>query len=139
MIQVAAIRKLYEVQAARHAIGCRRLGRALTLGEKILFSHLAEPESAEFDRRKSFLALHPDRVAMQDATAQMALLQFMTAGRDEVALPSTVHCDHLIRAYVGAEADLNNSNVENAEVFSFLRSVSERLSLIHISEPTRPY
>ena len=126
MIQVAAIRKLYEAQAARHAIGRRRLGRALTLGEKILFSHLAEPESAEFDRRKSFLALHPDRVAMQDATAQMALLQFMTAGRDEVALPSTVHCDHLIRAYVGAEADLNNSNVENAEVFSFLRSVSER-------------
>ncbi|MEY3212780.1 MAG: hypothetical protein RIT28_3261 [Pseudomonadota bacterium] len=126
MIQVAAIRKLYEAQAARHAIGRRRLGRALTLGEKILFSHLAEPESAEFERRKSFLALHPDRVAMQDATAQMALLQFMTAGRDEVALPSTVHCDHLIRAYVGAEADLNSSNVENAEVFSFLRSVSER-------------
>ena len=129
MLDVSAIRRLYESQAARHEIGRRRLGRALTLGEKILFSHLDDPEGADFERKKSFLDLRVDRVAMQDATAQMALLQFMVAGREEVAVPSTVHCDHLIRAHQGAESDLGVANSENSEVYAFLRSVSERYGL----------
>ena len=128
MIDVGAIERLYQTQAARHAIGRERLGRDLTLGEKILFTHLADPQ-APFERRKSFLDLNPDRVAMQDATAQMALLQFMVADRAEVALPSTVHCDHLIRAYTGADEDLAVANDENAEVYDFLRSVSAKHGL----------
>ena len=129
MLNTDAVRKLYSSQAERHAIGRRRLGRALTLGEKILFSHLDDAEGAEFDRKKSFLDLRPDRVAMQDATAQMALLQFMVAGKDEVALPSTVHCDHLIRAHKGSDNDLGVANDENREVYDFLHSVSQRYGL----------
>ncbi len=128
MIDVSAIERLYQTQAGRHAIGRERLGRDLTLGEKILFTHLTDPQ-APFERRKSFLDLNPDRVAMQDATAQMALLQFMVADRAEVALPSTVHCDHLIRAYTGADEDLAVANDENAEVYDFLRSVSAKHGL----------
>ena len=128
-LSLAAVKALYASQAARHAIARRRLGRALTLGEKILFSHLVDPEGAAFERRKSFLELRPDRVAMQDATAQMALLQFMTAGKDEVALPSTVHCDHLITAHAGAATDLGTANSENAEVYAFLQSVSARYGI----------
>jgi aconitate hydratase len=123
-----AVAALYATQAARHAHARARLGRALTLGEKILFTHLINPD-APFERRKSFLDLRPDRVAMQDATAQMALLQFMTAGKDEVALPSTVHCDHLITAYQGANSDLAVANAENSEVYAFLQSVSARYGL----------
>ena len=129
MIDVAAIEKVYARAAERAAIGRRRLGRGLTLGEKILFNHLVDPENAAFERKKSFLDLNPDRVAMQDATAQMALLQFMVAGRAEVALPSTVHCDHLIRAHVGADADLDIANNENSEVYEFLRTVSAKHGL----------
>lgn len=129
MIDVAAIEKVYARAAERAAIGRRRLGRGLTLGEKILFNHLVDPENAAFERKKSFLDLNPDRVAMQDATAQMALLQFMVAGRAEVALPSTVHCDHLIRAHVGADADLDIANDENSEVYEFLRTVSAKHGL----------
>jgi aconitate hydratase len=129
MLNTDAVRKLYSSQAERHAIGRRRMGRALTLGEKILFSHLDDAEGAEFDRKKSFLDLRPDRVAMQDATAQMALLQFMVAGKEEVALPSTVHCDHLIRAHMGSDNDLGVANDENREVYDFLHSVSQRYGL----------
>ena len=128
-LSVGAIAKLYARSAERSAIGRRRLGRALTLGEKILFNHLVDPEDQAFSRRESFLDLTPDRVAMQDATAQMALLQFMVAGKDEVALPSTVHCDHLVRAYEGANSDLAVANVENNEVYAFLGSVSARYGL----------
>ena len=128
-LSLAAVQALYAGQAARHATGRRRLGRALTLGEKILFSHLIDAEGAPFERRKSFLELRPDRVAMQDATAQMALLQFRTAGKDEVALPSTVHCDHLITAHAGADKDLGTANSENAEVYAFLQSVSARYGI----------
>ena len=127
-LRVEAVAALYATQAARHALGRARLGRALTLGEKILFTHLINPDQP-FERRKSFLDLRPDRVAMQDATAQMALLQFMTAGKDEVALPSTVHCDHLITAYQGANSDLAVANAENSEVYAFLQSVSARYGL----------
>ena len=129
MLALNAIQKLYASQAARHAIARRRLGRGLTLGEKILFSHLYDPENQAFERKKSFLDLRPDRVAMQDATAQMALLQFMTAGKAEVAVPSTVHCDHLIRAYKGSETDLDTATTENREVYDFLQSVSARYGL----------
>lgn len=128
-VDVAAIQALYSRQAMRHEIGRRRLGRGLTLGEKILFAHLDLPETAAFQRRKSFLDLRVDRVAMQDATAQMALLQFMTADKDEVAVPSTVHCDHLIQAYKGREEDMDQALMVNNEVYAFLRSVSARYGL----------
>ncbi|MCK6503127.1 aconitate hydratase [Myxococcota bacterium] len=128
-VDVAAIAALYARQAQRHEIGRRRLGRGLTLGEKILFAHLDQPEAAAFTRRKSFLDLRVDRVAMQDATAQMALLQFMTADKDEVAVPSTVHCDHLIQAYKGRGPDMETALMANNEVFAFLRTVSARYGL----------
>ena len=89
------------------ALGRRRLGRPLTLTEKILVNHLSDPANQDMERGRSYADFAPDRVAMQDATAQMALLQFMTAGLPTTAVPSTVHCDHLILAKVGARADMN--------------------------------
>lgn len=129
MSDAAALRQLYSTFQERHAIARRRLGRPITLAEKILFAHLVDPEGQEFERGKSYLQLNPDRVALQDATAQMALLQFMLAGRDEVAVPSTIHCDHLIRAYQGAASDLDLARKENDEVYDFLRSAGERYGL----------
>ena len=105
-----------------------RLGRSLTLTEKIVFGHLDDPDGQDLDRG-SYLHLGPDRVAHQDATAQMALLQFMLAGRETSAVPTTIHCDHLIRAHVGAQSDLQTSIIENDEVFAFLKSVSARYGL----------
>ncbi|MGB3733856.1 MAG: aconitate hydratase [Ilumatobacter sp.] len=110
-------------------IGRDRLGRPLTLTEKILINHLSDPQNQELERGNSYADFHPDRVAMQDATAQMALLQFMTAGLDEAAVPSTVHCDHLIQAKVGAKIDLGVAVDTNKEVYDFLRSVSARYGL----------
>jgi len=106
-----------------------RLDRPLTYAEKILLGHLDDPRNQELHPGESYLLLRPDRVAMQDATAQMALLQFMQAGRDETAVPSTVHCDHLIQAYQGADADMNAARTTNAEVYEFLRSCSARYGL----------
>ncbi len=105
------------------------LGRPLTQAEKILYSHVYEPASAAYERGKDYVNFAPDRVAMQDATAQMALLQFMTCGRDQVAVPSSVHCDHLIQAKVGADADLATANDVNKEVYDFLSSVSDRYGI----------
>jgi len=107
-----------------------KLGRALTLSEKILYAHL-HPESPlqNYNRGKDYVFFAPDRVAMQDATAQMALLQFMMAGRDNVAVPSTVHCDHLIQAEVGAAADLEKAIDANKEVYDFLASVSNKYGI----------
>ncbi len=102
-----------------------RLGRPLTLAEKILIAHLDDP-AAEFERGVTYDDLRPDRVAMQDATAQMALLQFMTAGLPQVAVPSTVHCDHLIQAKENGRVDLLAAEAGNAEVYDFLESVSAR-------------
>lgn len=114
-----------QVETAR-----KRLGHPLTLTEKILYTHL-HPDSPlqTYHRGKDYVFFAPDRVAMQDATAQMALLQFMTAGRDNVAVPSTVHCDHLIQAEVGAAADLAKANDMNKEVFDFLSSVSNKYGI----------
>jgi aconitate hydratase len=106
-----------------------RLDRPLTYAEKILLGHLDDPRNQELRPGDSYLLLRPDRVAMQDATAQMALLQFMQAGRDETAVPSTVHCDHLIQAYQGADADIKEARTTNAEVYDFLRSCSARYGL----------
>ncbi len=106
----------------------KKLGRPLMLSEKILVAHAAE-KNQEFTRGKSYLSLRPDRVAMQDATAQMALLQFMQGSRDSVAVPSTIHCDHLIQARVGAAEDMKNAIQTNKEVYDFLRSASQRYGL----------
>ncbi|NDH19635.1 MAG: aconitate hydratase, partial [Actinobacteria bacterium] len=120
------VRGVYATLPERVAIGRRRLERPLTLAEKILINHLDDPEGQDLGRGESYADLRPDRVAMQDATAQMALLQFMTAGLDEAAVPSTVHCDHLIQAKVGAAIDLGVAVDTNREVYDFLRSVSAR-------------
>ncbi|MDQ1446282.1 MAG: aconitate hydratase [Acidimicrobiaceae bacterium] len=113
----------------RAAIGRRRLGRGLSLAEKILFNHLADPEHQEVERGRSYAELYPDRVAMQDATAQMALLQFTTAGLPQTAVPTTVHCDHLIQAHSGAVQDLLDANDTNQEVYEFLRTVSAKYGI----------
>ena len=107
----------------------RRLGRPLTFAEKILFAHADDPGTVGIDRGVDYADYRPDRVAMQDATAQMALLQFMTAGLPTVQVPSTVHCDHLIQARVGADADLKNALDVNSEVYEFLRSVSAKYGI----------
>ena len=106
-----------------------RAGRPLTLAEKILFAHLGDPEGQDLERGRAYGEFRPDRVAMQDATAQMALLQFMTAGLPTVAVPSTVHCDHLIQAETGAEHDLSVANESNREVYEFLKTVSQKYGI----------
>jgi aconitate hydratase len=106
-----------------------RLNRPLTFAEKIMLGHLDDPRNQELNAGESYLLLRPDRVAMQDATAQMALLQFMQAGRDQTAVPSTVHCDHLIQAHEGAAADMASARKTNAEVYNFLRTCSARYGL----------
>ncbi len=111
------------------ATGRRRLGRPLTFTEKVLFSHADDADTIGVERAVDYADYRPDRVAMQDATAQMALLQFMTAGLPQVAVPSTVHCDHLIQARVGADADLETAIDDNAEVYEFLRSVSAKYGI----------
>ncbi len=102
------------------------VNRPLTFSEKVLYTHLWDKPIKEFARGKDYVELAPDRVAMQDATAQMALLQFMSAGRKTVAVPSTVHCDHLIQAQIGAEDDLLRAKDENKEVFDFLETISRK-------------
>jgi aconitate hydratase len=126
---IELVEGVYATLSDRVAIGRRRLGRPLTLTEKILVNHLSDPENQELVRSESYADFHPDRVAMQDATAQMALLQFMTAGLPEAAVPSTVHCDHLIQAKVGATIDLGVAVDTNKEVYDFLRSVSAKYGI----------
>lgn len=103
-----------------------RLKRPMTLAEKVIYGHLEDPLKSGLERGKSYIRVRPDRVALQDATAQMAILQFMLAGKEEAAVPTTVHCDHLIRAHKGADNDLDIANTENAEVYHFLSSASKR-------------
>ncbi|MBI4095308.1 MAG: aconitate hydratase [DPANN group archaeon] len=121
--------EVYRQIEGRLAIVREKLNRPLTLAEKLIFGHLSKPESAELIAGKSYLALRPDRVAMQDATAQMALLQFMTAGQPRVSVPTTIHCDHLIQARVGAEKDLQAALNENEEVYDFLESASKKYNI----------
>ncbi len=123
------VKQVYALTRERLKTMRARLNRPLTLAEKILFGHLEDPRGQELDRGKSFLLLRPDRVAMQDATAQMAMLQFMLAGKDAAAVPSTVHCDHLIRAHVNAADDMKTANGENKEVYDFLATASSRYNL----------
>ncbi len=123
------VRRVYASLPGRVALGRERLGRPLTLAEKILINHLVDPSGQEMERGLSYADFNPDRVAMQDATAQMALLQFMTAGLPEAAVPSTVHCDHLIQAKVGATIDLGVAVDTNREVYDFLRSVSAKYGI----------
>ena len=124
------IKAVYAALPAKIKAAREKLQKPLTLTEKILFSHL-NPESPVMDygRGKDYVFFSPDRVAMQDATAQMALLQFMTCGRDKVAVPSTVHCDHLIQAKVGAEQDLKVALDINSEVYQFLEDVSSKYGI----------
>jgi len=127
---IQMIRKVYSELPGRVEKAKKLLGRPLTLTEKILYAHLSEEiPSAPFIRGESYVNFNPDRVAMQDATAQMALLQFMQAGKAEVAVPSTVHCDHLILAKTGAGEDLAIANETNKEVYHFLSSVSQKYGI----------
>ena len=126
---IELVDQVYARLPQRVALGRERLGRPLTLAEKVLVNHLRDPHGQELERGRSYADFDPDRVAMQDATAQMALLQFMTAGLTEAAVPSTVHCDHLIQAKAGADIDLNLAVDVNREVYDFLRSVSARYGI----------
>ncbi len=130
MFDLKMINKYYERMDNSVQVAKKKLGRPLTLSEKILYSHLSlELPSLDYQRGKSYVDFIPDRVAMQDATAQMALLQFMMAGKEKVAVPSTVHCDHLIQAKTDAQIDLNNALDNNSEVYSFLESVSSKYGI----------
>jgi aconitate hydratase len=124
------IKAVYAGLGDRIAAARQVVGRPLTQTEKTLYAHLYNnPVAGAFERGKSYVDFAPDRVAMQDATAQMALLQFMQAGKAKVAVPSTVHCDHLIQARDGANIDLEIANTENKEVYDFLGSVSNKYGL----------
>jgi aconitate hydratase len=126
---IELVNNVYDKLAANVAIGRDRLGRPLTLTEKILINHLSMPKTQEMERGRSYADFAPDRVAMQDATAQMALLQFMTAGLPTTAVPSTVHCDHLILAKTGARIDMGVAIDTNKEVYDFLQSVSAKYGI----------
>ena len=124
------IRKVYSTLPERVNAARKLLGRPLTLSEKVLYSHLFDGSPSQvFERGTDYVDFAPDRVAMQDATAQMALLQFMNAGRSTTAVPSTVHCDHLIQAQSGAQADLDFALEQNREVFDFLQTVSNKYGI----------
>ena len=123
------VRAVYATLERNVATIRKRLGRPMTYAEKIFLGHLDAPDRAELEPGKSYMDTRPDRVAMQDATAQMAMLQFMLGGRNETAVPTTVHCDHLIQAHVGAQEDMNVARDVNGEVYDFLRSVSARYGI----------
>ncbi|QEK50233.1 aconitate hydratase [Pedobacter aquae] len=124
------IKKVYSNYGSKVDAARKVVGKPLTLTEKILYAHLWDGNASKaFKRGTDYVDFAPDRVAMQDATAQMALLQFMQAGRPQVAVPSTVHCDHLIQAEVGADKDLATANIQNKEVYDFLSSVSNKYGL----------
>ena len=127
---IKMIKAFYKDYANRVEAARKMLGRPMTLSEKILYAHLHEDSGfKDFKRGSDYVFFSPDRVAMQDATAQMALLQFTTCGRKKVAVPSTVHCDHLIQAKVGASADLTRAETENSEVYKFLSDVSNKYGI----------
>ncbi|TCK85743.1 aconitate hydratase [Albibacterium bauzanense] len=127
---IEMIKSVYQRFESRIDAARKSVGKPLTLTEKILYAHLWSGETnTAYERGQDYVDFAPDRVAMQDATAQMALLQFMQAGRPQVAVPSTVHCDHLIQAKIGADADLAIANEQNREVYDFLASVSNKYGI----------
>ncbi|MEM7409753.1 MAG: aconitate hydratase [Myxococcota bacterium] len=125
----ALVESVYRTLAKNVETARDRKDRPLTYAEKVFLGHLADPEGEDLDPGQSYVGLRPDRVAMQDATAQMAVLQFMLAGKDETAVPSTVHCDHLIQAYVGAAQDMETARTTNQEVYDFLKGASARYGI----------
>lgn len=130
MFDLDLIRRAYEMLPQRIDAARTALGRPLTVSEKILYAHLySDGPFAAFRRGEDYVDFAPDRVTMQDATAQMALLQFMNAGKKRTAVPTTVHCDHLIQAFAGANADLETALAQNREVFDFLQSVSNKYGI----------
>jgi aconitate hydratase len=126
---LALVRAAYDRYPGSLATGRQRLGRPLTYAEKVLLAHADDPAAIGLERAVDYGDYRPDRVAMQDATAQMALLQFTLARLPKVAVPTTVHCDHLIQAHVGADADLESAIDTNSEVYEFLRSVSSKFGI----------
>lgn len=130
VFDIEMIRKFYESYPSKVKETRNALKRPLTLSEKILYAHLSIGEPVEdYVRVKDYVNFSPDRVAMQDATAQMALLQLMNSGRTKVAVPSTVHCDHLIQAFKSAKEDLNTAEITNKEVYDFLSAVSDKFGI----------
>ena len=130
MFDLKMIKKCYDGMSDSVSKAKKKLNKPLSLTEKILFNHLSLNNDLDiFERGSSYVEFDPDRVAMQDATAQMALLQFMMAGKDKVSVPSTVHCDHLIQAKIDASSDLNSALDMNNEVFDFLESVSNKYGI----------
>lgn len=129
LFDLELIKKVYDELPVKIAHARNLLKRPMTLAEKILYSHTFKPVTKTYERGKDYVDFAPDRVAMQDATAQMALLQFDTCGRDNVAVPSTVHCDHLIQAKVGAQTDLDTAIETNKEVYDFLASISNKYGI----------
>lgn len=130
IFDIDMVRSIYTALPQKIAKIKAELGRPLTLTEKILYAHLASGESIQsFERAVDYVNFSPDRVAMQDATAQMALLQLMNSGRQQVAVPSTVHCDHLIQAHISAGPDLQTANDTNREVYDFLSAVSNKFGI----------
>jgi len=130
MFDIELVRRVYADWATRAAKAALVLGRPLTFAEKMLYGHIFDYEHIQaWERAHDYVHFRPDRVAMQDATAQMALLQFMLSGRERSAVPSSVHCDHLILAHSGATEDLKSANNSNEEVYQFLRDVSARYGI----------
>lgn len=130
VFDLSVIKAFYESFPAKVDSARKTLGRPLTMSEKILYAHLSgESENKEYERATDYVLFNPDRVAMQDATAQMALLQFMNAGKSQTSVPSTVHCDHLIQADSGAAEDLKIALTQNSEVYNFLKSVSAKYGI----------
>jgi aconitate hydratase len=128
-MSIERAKALYEAMPSRLAAARKKFGKPLTLTEKILVSHLDDFATQPWERGVAQLALRPDRVTMQDATAQMAMLQFMQAGQARVAVPSTIHCDHLIRAQSGAKEDIERAITENKEVYEFLASAAKKYGI----------
>ena len=128
-MSIELVKTLYEKMPKAVDAARKQFGRGLTLAEKILVSHADNLETQVWDRGKAMLALRPDRVAMQDATAQMAMLQFIQAGKKKAAVPSTIHCDHLIRAEMGSSKDLLRACDENREVYNFLESAAKKYGI----------
>ncbi|MFZ4725946.1 MAG: aconitase family protein, partial [Paludibacter sp.] len=130
VFDVEMIQRVYAILPEKIKQIKNKLNRPLTLTEKILYSHLATDEPlSNYNRAVDYVNFAPDRVAMQDATAQMALLQLLNSGRKTVAVPSTVHCDHLIQAHIEAIADLKTANETNREVYDFLSAVSNKFGI----------